>query len=1361
MRNLLSLAIVLALPMAASAGEQDCLVSFSGAQQNVCTGESTTSASTLQGLLSLDAVKDSTLRLVKFGAPITEAQRAAVEAAGAKVISYAPHYAYIVRMPAGLDGAMRAVDGVVWSGPLMPALKVDPNIYSELQGNRIVDGLGITTLEISIDAQANGSAMRSAIAAIPGLSVTNTVTSGGETRLLAGFSRAQLGAAIEELAVNPDVLAIGFRKPMRLNNSQGHWLHQSNVNSPSPSKPIWAQGLYGCGQIIGELDTGLYLDNVAFKDASQPPPYSSCNDGAGCPGIATPNYDARKVVAYYKWSGLSGGSWADPHGHGTHVAGSILGNDNVANPGTDCINFTTPGGDTNLDGMAPGAKLVMQETGSDLAYLNTQGGTAYHMAQIAYDNGARLHSDSWGGGCTDQFGACISGCTVTYDEFARDADRVMNDHDDLLLVFAAGNDATTCSNGNNVGSPGNAKNVLTIGATGRGTSGNNMASFSSRGPTLDARTKPDITAQGSSIVSAGRSANGTATMSGTSMATPTASGNAALVRDYLARGFYPSGQKNPADAITNPSGALVKAILTAGAFKMTGTGAGANPGQAQGFGRILLKDSLHFAGNQNRLFIHDEPAGLTTGGVQNHSLTVTGGQPLTIVLTWTDVAAALNASPATVNSLRLEVQAPNGEVWTQKLPAGYGVNNANPTQDTTTANYDNLNTMQRIRLETPALGTYQIRVRGINVPSGPQKYALAATGSFDISMDPDFGLSANPGSVAICAGSPAGFDVGVLSRYGFVDPVTLSVSGLPGAASGSFSGNPVTPADPAAVSHLTIGNTAGLARGSYGFEIAGTSSGTTPVSHNVAATLKVSVGIPANPALTAPADGATGTARSPAFAWAADAAAEGYTIEVATDSAFTSIVASGTPASNSWTPTTPLSPMTTYYWRVKANSLCGNSAYSATYSFTTGVTFPEPYCAVTFPSAIEPITRVKFTGIDNVSSATVGGSPAHEDFLGVAGGAVMAGETYQMVVEGNTAGSFTTKVNAFVDWNRDGTFDAAETYTIGDITNSTGTDGKQAIANIPVPTTATPGPVRLRVIKKYSSAATACNNSGYGQAEDYTLMVQASGATYTVGGSASGVVGSGLVLKLNGANDLPVAGNGAFTFPTALPDGSTYAVTVSASPAGQTCSVANGSGTIAGANVTNVAVTCATAATYTVGGTVSGLTGTGLKLKLNGANDLPISADGAFTFATGLTSGTAYAVTVGTQPSGQTCTVANGSGTIGAANVTNVTVTCAGAPPQNYTIGGRVTGLTTSGLVLQLNGGQTVTMNANGLYAFAPGLPSGATYDVTVQTHPAGQTCTVANGNGTVASANVTNVDVACAATIVDLIFTDGFEGTP
>src|SRR6266850_2374091 len=166
--------------------------------------------------------------------------------------------------------------------------------------------------------------------------------------------------------------------------------------------------------------------------------------------------------------------------------------------------------------------------------------------------------------------------------------------------------------------------------------------------------------------------------------------------------------------------------------------------------------------------------------------------------------------------------------------------------------------------------------------------------------------------------------------------------------------------------------------------------------------------------------------------------------------------------------------------------------------------------------------------------------------------------------------------------------------------------------------------------------------------------------TYTVGGTVSGLTGTGLVLQNNGGNDLAVSANGAFTFLTALKKGQSYSVTVRTQPSGQSCTVANGTGSVS-ANVTNVAVTCVTDA-YTVGGTVAGLAGAGLVLQNNGGNDRAIAADGAFTFSIALTGGASYSVTVLAPPSGEGCSVTNGSGTIASANVTNVVVTCAAAP---------------------------------------------------------------------------------------------------
>ena len=169
--------------------------------------------------------------------------------------------------------------------------------------------------------------------------------------------------------------------------------------------------------------------------------------------------------------------------------------------------------------------------------------------------------------------------------------------------------------------------------------------------------------------------------------------------------------------------------------------------------------------------------------------------------------------------------------------------------------------------------------------------------------------------------------------------------------------------------------------------------------------------------------------------------------------------------------------------------------------------------------------------------------------------------------------------------------------------------------------------------------------------------------------------------------------------------------------------------------------------THTVGGTVAGLAGTGLVLSLNGgAQTLAIPANGGFTFPTALATGSSYAVTVATQPSGpsQTCSIANGSGQVGASDVTNVAVTCV---TNAYTVGGSVTGLAGSGLVLSLNGGaQSLPVSANGAFTFPAAIASGSSYAVTVAAQPSSpwQTCTVSGGSGTVGASNVTSVQVAC-----------------
>ena len=252
--------------------------------------------------------------------------------------------------------------------------------------------------------------------------------------------------------------------------------------------------------------------------------------------------------------------------------------------------------------------------------------------------------------------------------------------------------------------------------------------------------------------------------------------------------------------------------------------------------------------------------------------------------------------------------------------------------------------------------------------------------------------------------------------------------------------------------------------------------------------------------------------------------------------------------------------------------------------------------------------------------------------------------------------------------------------------------------------------------------------------------------THTIGGTVSGLkTGNSVTLLDNGADALKVTADGRFTFKTPLAPGASYAVTVGTQPAGQICTITNGSGKVPRANVTNVTAICTAAPTFTIGGTLSGLTpGALLSLFNNGADQLNLTTNGAFAFRLGLLPGATYNVTIASQPTGETCIVSNGSGTVGKSNVTTVSVSCKANP--TFTIGGTVSGLNTGASVTLLdNATDSLTVSTNGTFTFKTALATGAAYNVTVNTQPVGETCTVTGASGTVASANVPNVSVSCA----------------
>lgn len=253
----------------------------------------------------------------------------------------------------------------------------------------------------------------------------------------------------------------------------------------------------------------------------------------------------------------------------------------------------------------------------------------------------------------------------------------------------------------------------------------------------------------------------------------------------------------------------------------------------------------------------------------------------------------------------------------------------------------------------------------------------------------------------------------------------------------------------------------------------------------------------------------------------------------------------------------------------------------------------------------------------------------------------------------------------------------------------------------------------------------------------WTRTYTISGTARSVGGTVTGLTGT-VVLQNNGGDTLSTSTDGTFNFPTLVAQGGAYAVTVATQPAGQTCSVSHGTGTVGTTAVQDVAVVCA-ANTHTVGGTASGLVGT-VTVQNNGGDTLAITGNGPFTFPTAIAEGGAYAVTVQSQPASQTCTVGNGTGSMGSAAVQNVSITCA---TNTYTVGGTVSGLSGQ-LQLQLNGADTQTVTGNGPFTFATPVAEGGPYNVTVLTQPAIQTCMVINGSGTLPAQNVTTVGVSC-----------------
>ncbi len=657
--------------------------------------------------------------------PLGKQERVQLESLGVEILGYVPVHGYRLRMAPDSESALRRLPFVKWLGAVPAHLKIEPELAATAPSTA-----GATRILVVLTA---GESQRRVVHALLGLAAIATPSGkDGAWRVVASVPADRLAAVLSDVASLPEVEAVEPARRFRPMNQDAVWVHQSFVG-PSPQQtPVFAHGIFGCGEIAAIADTAQDSDLCYFRDTvNGAPPVATCGL-APCP-VAAAASNRRKDILYYNWSGGPLGeedtcpaTITGSNGHGTHTSGSIAGD---TTPYVDCAGHSTPGRNGG-DGAAPGAKLVVQEMGDGFEYLNDLGGTLWNLTDVAFQNGARIHSNSWGGACYDPLGNCVPGCTMPYDSYARDADLAMWSHPDLLVVVSAGNGgASTCAPPVLVGTPANAKSVLTVGSVEHGINASAPSYFTSAGPVEDGRLGAAVAAQGETTVSAASDANlasnncASCSLDGTSMSAPTAAGLAALVREYYVTGFLAAGTRNPAQGFS-PSGALVKATLIDGAVALGAQAPG--PDFDTGFGRIQLDRTLAFAGGSFQLRVDDHREGLSTGSVVQHAYDVTAGTPFRATLAWSDYPGALNAAVTRVNELKLEVVDPSGMVWFQSLDTGSGL----PFATSNSGNlHDTRNVEERLVFEAPTAGRYIVRVRGVDVPLGPQPFALVVRGA--------------------------------------------------------------------------------------------------------------------------------------------------------------------------------------------------------------------------------------------------------------------------------------------------------------------------------------------------------------------------------------------------------------------------------------------------------------------------------------------------------------------------------------------------------------------------------------------------------------------------------------------------------
>lgn len=411
-------------------------------------------------------------------------------------------------------------------------------------------------------------------------------------------------------------------------------------------------------------------------------------------------------------------AWSDPMGHGTHVAGIVLGDGSYRSTEDQ---FYHDNFDGKYAGLAPGAYMIAQSL-----YGPNETFTYRNLTKWSVQNGAQISQNSWGTYWSGWWGNYTI-VSRDYDNSTRDADWTTPGNQSILVVFAAGNSGL--SGNNTLSTTAVAKNVLSVGATGNGknvTGETQVWLHSSRGWTDDGRIKPDLVGPGDDVTSTwGIDDNGASgslpgdagdhsyiTYGGTSMSAPVVSGSAALVYDHLMT----------REGLSEPSPAVVKAILIASADHLPGYDW---PSREQGWGRVNASRAVVETRTSNTEFVDQTTTFDGAGQSQSYRYDVQAGTPLRVSLVWTDLPSEVYSGKMLINDLDLEVKSPSGQV--------YKGNHFGGGQSVTGGSADDTNNVEMVYLDAPEAGEWTVTVRSSQLPpvwgGGTQDFAVAVVGN--------------------------------------------------------------------------------------------------------------------------------------------------------------------------------------------------------------------------------------------------------------------------------------------------------------------------------------------------------------------------------------------------------------------------------------------------------------------------------------------------------------------------------------------------------------------------------------------------------------------------------------------------------